>query len=158
MEDPHDLLDDGLIEDHSEAEYVNATKGKRFINNLIDSISFYVIAILFYVLYELNNTGDFFYEENVGEEYLIDSLLTYVGYPLYYTMMEYFTNGKSLGKYVTKTRVIRKSEESFSFLRILGRSYVRLIPFEMLSIFFNDQNSMWHDNLSDTRVVHDTPI
>jgi uncharacterized RDD family membrane protein YckC len=69
----------------------------------------------------------------------------------YYTFMEY-KFGFTLGKLVTKTRVVNESGGRPTFSQVLGRSFSRYIPFEPLSCFGSESRG-WHDSLPKTFVV-----
>lgn len=161
MDDNKNLLDDYLVTENTAPEYYTPDRGKRFANYFIDRI---ILVALFFgvgVLYAMmpsSSNNDFYYDgysdTSVMEELMLQVVSIFISI-FYYACTEYFMNGKSIGKLVTKTRVIRRSGGELTFLRCIGRSAARLIPFEAFSIFFNDNNIMWHDSLSDTMVVED---
>ncbi len=45
------------------------------------------------------------------------------------------------------------SENRSKFISVIIRTISLLIPLESVSILLNEDYSMWHDNLSKTRVV-----
>jgi len=61
--------------------------------------------------------------------------------------------GITFGKLLTGTKVVRDDGGSASFRQVIGRSLVRMIPFEPFSFLFGDKTTGWHDSLSGTRVV-----
>ncbi len=65
--------------------------------------------------------------------------------------MEYFTKGKTIGKYITGSRVVSTDGTDPSFNQYLIRNIARLVPFEPFSFFTEDG---WHDRWSDTRVIN----
>ena len=71
---------------------------------------------------------------------------------LYYFVMEYFF-GFTIGKLLSNTRVTFESDDKPKFLLVAIRTISRLIPFEPFSIFFDDNQRMWHDKLSKSTVV-----
>jgi uncharacterized RDD family membrane protein YckC len=73
-------------------------------------------------------------------------------YTTYYLAMESIW-GRTLGKFVTGTRVISMNGRHPSFLQVLGRTLVRLIPGEPLSILCLKPGHGWHDYIPKTRVV-----
>ena len=73
---------------------------------------------------------------------------------IYYTLMESFLQGKSLGKYVTKTRVVTHEGYQPELSTILVRSLSRVVPFDALSFLFKEPGG-WHDEWSKTYVVQD---
>jgi uncharacterized RDD family membrane protein YckC len=71
----------------------------------------------------------------------------------YYVVFEALL-GKTIGKMVTKTKVVNMEGGKPSFLQIVVRSLVRFIPFEPFSFLGADATG-WHDTMSDTRVIND---
>lgn len=69
----------------------------------------------------------------------------------YYIGLEGLT-GRTVGKWVTGTRVVNAEGTRPSFGQILGRSFARLIPFEPFS-FLGRPARGWHDSLPKTYVV-----
>ena len=71
-------------------------------------------------------------------------------YYLYYFIFE-LTNGQTIGKMITKTRVVNiGSGKKPNFLRILIRTVSRLIPIDFLSYLFSVNGI--HDILSKTEL------
>ncbi|MEY3398790.1 MAG: hypothetical protein RL220_1384 [Bacteroidota bacterium] len=83
-----------------------------------------------------------------------DIVLGYVTIIIYYTLFEYFSKGKSLGKYITQTRAVGLDGQKINFRQSLLRSLCRCIPFEPLS-FFGEGPGGWHDRLTDTVVINE---
>ncbi len=108
-------------------------KGVRLTNYLIDLIIIYVSWLMIILMMP------------IYKEYLLFYCLMF----LYYVIME-FSWGQTLGKMVTKTKVVHKSGGKPSFVNILIRSFCRLIPIDALSYLFG---SGMHDQLSSTRVI-----
>jgi uncharacterized RDD family membrane protein YckC len=132
-----------------------ASLGLRFVNNLIDSIIlnwvptlllYFFGQIIFYVGYEdLYNLIVNFTEDNFVLNVLTSVLITV----FYYYLMEFYNNGRTIGKYITGTMAVSLSGE-MSSIQIWKRTLSRLVPFDALS-FFGENG--WHDSWSDTRVV-----
>ena len=72
----------------------------------------------------------------------------------YYLIFEAIT-GKTLGKMVTKTRVVSKDGAKPTFIKIVIRSLCRLIPFDAFSYLFGSELGM-HDLFSSTKLLKDT--
>jgi uncharacterized RDD family membrane protein YckC len=142
-----------------EKEYQLASKGKRFANYIIDIISFYIFAILGGVVFALvsPDTAASAFEE-VGNpdtsSKLVEQLLGILILLGYYTIMEGAFNGKTVGKYLTKTRALREDGSSLGWDKALIRSLCRLIPFEGFS-YLGSNLLGWHDTISKTMVVED---
>ena len=132
-----------------------ASLGLRFVNNLIDSIIlnwvptlllYFFGQIIFYVGYEdLYNLLVNFTEDNFVLNVLTSVLITV----FYYYLMEFYNNGRTIGKYITGTMAVSLSGE-MSSIQIWKRTLSRLVPFDALS-FFGENG--WHDSWYDTRVV-----
>ncbi len=60
---------------------------------------------------------------------------------------------RTVAKFITNTKVVDNFGNKPSFLRTLGRSAARLIPFEPFSLLVSKYPRGWHDSLSGTLVV-----
>ncbi|CAD7810193.1 hypothetical protein CHRY9390_02138 [Chryseobacterium aquaeductus] len=134
-----------------------ASKGIRFANFIIDRIVVYVLFFLFgsfsYLIYELLNIEFFINVTNQLAQMnrFQDIIITLSVYLIYMFSIEYFTKGRSVGKYITGTKVIGTDGENPSFQEYLIRTVSRIVPFDGLSFFGFDG---WHDAWSDTRVIN----
>lgn len=137
----------GLAED---VVYVSATAGLRFANFIVDQIMVIIIAIAFGVVMAFLSS-EVKQKESAGE-----TLITYGLIFAYYVVMEVFF-GRTIGKFVTGTKVVDLSDEKPSFGKVCVRSLCRFIPFEAFS-FLGQSASGWHDSISKTRVVRITPV
>jgi uncharacterized RDD family membrane protein YckC len=131
-----------------------ADKGLRFTNFLIDSIIF---AFLNYFITRV-------YESFVLDQFAIDNesallftffglLISIVADVLFYTTLEYYTKGRTIGKLVSNTIAVRKDGKLLTFKDALLRSLCRLIPFEAIAALFVEP---WHDSITNTTVVRKT--
>ena len=126
------------------AEYASATQ--RFVNYLIDTIIFYVVMygmttfllVLFYI-----STGT---PGNSGSFQILLFLVSYILYVFFCTFSEGASRGRSVGKLVTRTKVVKEDESEISLIR----SLCRLVPFEAFSAF---GGYPWHDRWSHTKVI-----
>lgn len=131
----------------------SAGNGKRFANYIIDYIFMYlliiIIALLAFIFSDLFmiSPTDFFPQSTLGN-YVLGIILS----TLYYTLIEFLTGGRTIGKFITKTKVITSDGQKPDFKTCLIRSLCRFIPFEAFS-FFGSTDSGWHDSISNTRVV-----
>jgi len=132
----------------------NASTGKRFANYIIDLIFFYIFSFLFgmflgLILYVIApSTLSIFEEDNI----LINYLFGFVAGMIYYSSFEILT-GRTIAKFITKTKVVDEDGNPPDFGTIVIRSLCRFIPFEPFS-FLGDEGKGWHDKLSKTRVVN----
>ncbi len=140
---PLDELSDKTkqAEDFSEG----ASNGVRFLNYLIDTILWYLLAVVI-MLAIVFFSGN----EELLDDKFFGYLITFVAMFSYYTFLEALT-GQSIGKMITRTRVINQSGNKPELMQVAGRSLARVIPFDALSFLFASEG--WHDSLSGTRVV-----
>jgi len=153
-EDP-DIIDQiKLKEIEHEITDKMASQGKRFLNYLLDTL-FIVPGV--YVLAILSGAAIGLFVPAllpVMEEHVlfVGYLICFVTYTLYYLGFEAAT-GRSIAKYITRTKVVTESGEKPGFKMILIRTLCRFIPIEPLSVLFND-GSGWHDTISKTKVIN----
>lgn len=134
-----------------------AEQGLRFANYLIDRII--IIAIIFFIhfilglIYELTHLQllrDYFsYLEKINR--LEDYFFSGISYALYCFIMEKLTNGRTIGKYITKTQAISMDGKKMTTKQLLYRTLSRIVPFEAFSFL---GKLGWHDSWSETRVVN----
>jgi len=138
-------------------EEMLASKGKRLLNYMIDLAFFYalfmLLGILLYFIAELTANEELIYFIIELENFnpLIDRLLTAVLLVVYYTILESLSQ-KSIGKLITRTKVVLENGEKPPFEVFVKRSLCRIIPFDQLS-FLGKKG--WHDSISNTFVVDD---
>ena len=126
-----------------------AGQGARFANMLLDwgfGMLFTMLggAILGVVLAVLGNTT--WVDNNVAVR-----LLGMAFFTAYYVVFE-ATFGWSIAKLITGTRVVDEDGRKPAFMKVLGRSLARNVPFEQFS-FLGATGIGWHDRWSGTRVV-----
>ncbi len=140
-----------LLNEFTEPTLEYASAGQRFLNYLIDMIAFYLILSLvgvFIGIYYASN-GETLNDES-GGFIAFTYLISFITFFAYYTLFE-GTNGKSLGKFITKTRVVRDDGEPMTYGKAFMRTLCRIVPFEVFSAFFGLK--MWHDSWTNTMVV-----
>lgn len=124
-------------------ELMDASTGQRFVTWIIDYVCIVVFSGALGVVIGV-----------LGLQSLLDgfaaNLFGIFAMLLYYIGLEAAT-GRTLGKMVAGTRVVRVDGSKPGVLTVLGRSCARFIPFEPFSAFGGGQ--MWHDSLSKTRVI-----
>lgn len=114
-------------------------KTLRFINFLLDSAVFLTLLVIFWLIFK-----NVINRENV-------KWISFVLFFLYYFLFEYFM-GQTLGKMITKSRVVSVSENrNHYFIRIIFRTLMRFILFDTLSYLFSDRGL--HDRISNTKVI-----
>lgn len=137
----------------SKIHYKNASIGKRITNYCIDILSIglieFVIAVILLIFYSIDSElYSLVFINDIGR-ILFVILLNII----YYTLFESIS-GKSLGKYITRTKVINLNGEKTVWTIILLRSVCRLIPFDQLSFLVSNEKG-WHDKLSKTIVIEE---
>ncbi|MGS2739682.1 RDD family protein [Sinomicrobium sp. M5D2P17] len=135
-------------------EKVYAGKGKRLANFVIDRIVIYILTFLLgmlaYILSEALGMGGFLrFVENMTA---VEELLFGVVVSLIYYMALESTTGRTIGKFVTNTRVINESEKKAGPDEVFIRSLCRFIPFDAFS-FLGSEGRGWHDSIPKTYVV-----
>jgi uncharacterized RDD family membrane protein YckC len=146
----NDLILDEQFHEEKPADFELASRGKRFANFIIDRIMFYVF---FFALAAL--VGVVFGQESLAwlaginrfEDILITSFFLFI----YYLLSESLMNGRTVGKFITRTRAVDEYGNVPDFATTLKRSACRLVPFDGLS--FLGGGTGWHDDWSGTRVV-----
>lgn len=134
-------------EQQTENQKLNlADKGIRYEHNLIDTIGFSFVILLHVLIW---NEWSGIMPEG-GFNWLV--IYFFFLYVMFYALFEHFF-GKTPGKFLTKTKVVKKDGSKPTFCNILGRNAARLIPLDSLSYLFSNRG--WHDQISDTYVVMD---
>ena len=123
--------------------YEDAPKNLRLANYLIDVVVYLVFSFVVGVFTTLLGLSEIITSVN---EYVLGFFFIM----FYYSMLEGLT-GRTIGKFITGTKVIMVNGTRPNFDTILGRSLCRLIPFEPLSFLFSETG--WHDRITKTRVV-----
>lgn len=127
-----------------------ATSGTRFLNLIIDSVVYYALSFVAGIVYGLYlaTSGGQLDEGGTGQLTII--VIALVPYILYYSLMEAFAGGRTLGKMATGTYAVQTNGEPVTFGKALLRTVIRFIPFEPFSIL---AGRPWHDSWTDTVVA-----
>ena len=133
-----------------------ASQGARLLNYLIDFTVFYIfifflgifLGILAVIGIEAPLQWLLYLDGNRALDYLVISIL----YFIYIFSFEYFTKGRSISKYITKTKVVSVDGTAPTQKDFFIRNISRLVPFEAVSFLIGDDG--WHDSWSNTRVVN----
>lgn len=130
-----------------------ASRNKRFVNFILDIIFFTILSVIIAVILGVvivivsPESLSFFEKDNK----LIHYLFNFIVAMIYYSTFEFLT-GRTIAKYITKTKVITENGEKPDFRTIIIRSLCRFIPFEPFT-YLGSESSGLHDQLSKTRVV-----
>lgn len=128
----------------------SATKSNRIVNFVVDMIVILVTwlaASIGLILLGFDDT----YTDEVGDQVPVVPMLIILPIFWGYYIFTEFIFQRTLGKLVTRTKVVTKNGKKPSFWQILGRTLSRSIPLEYLSYFVTSNGI--HDRLSGTRVV-----
>lgn len=131
----------------------DASTGQRFVNYLIDTIAMYIFSygaglifgVLIYAAGGMDSSGDF----KAGATFFL-LIIMLCFFVVYYTFSEGVSGGRSLGKLVTGTKVVKIDDSEITWKDAFIRSLCRLVPFEPLSIL---GGTPWHDSWTDTKVI-----
>lgn len=132
---------------------LTVSRGTRFLNRVLDFffISAFTLGfgLVAGIIAEITSPGIL---NGIDEDStLLDYLISFVMTMTYYIILEGFT-GRSLGKLITRTKVVMENGEKLTFDAAVLRSLCRYIPFNALSFLGEDARG-WHDTLSKTRVI-----
>ena len=135
------------IENLTNKELVPVSWSRRALNSIIDSIVITLLTLLFLKIF------NFQYESLFAGTFALTYILLPVIIPfVYYTLFESF-NGKTIGKYITQTKVaIADDATKPKILNCALRTLARFIPFEVIS-FFSKRPIGWHDSISRTIII-----
>ena len=132
---------------------MTASLGKRCANYIIDLVFYFIFSTLFGIeivailAIVSPESLSFFDQANV----LVDYGFGFITGMVYYSFLEAAT-GRTIGKFITKTKVVDENGKRPDFGTIVLRSLCRFIPFEPFS-FLGAESSGWHDKLSKTWVI-----
>ena len=123
--------------------------GTRFVNFLIDIIIWFILAFILSFIIDL-----FIQPTDQGIITLFGYFLIFGTFIAYYAIME-MKFQKTVGKFITKTKVVKMDGTKPENSDIIARTFCRLIPFDRLSFLFTKNG--FHDSLSKTKVIKDIP-
>lgn len=119
----------------------------RFVNFVID----FIVIFIFYGMIVPN--FEQFLSLTSKAELIIYRMGTLVlFFAIYYIPFEHKYQ-KTLGKIITKTKVVNLVGEKPELGDIISRTFCRLIPFDRFSFFFTRNG--FHDAISKTKVIKD---
>jgi uncharacterized RDD family membrane protein YckC len=130
-------------------EALLASRSRRLTNFVIDFGGCLALSQIVWIICLLINASIFLRLLSSAGVYVFDALIFIV----YYLASESLT-GRTLGKLVTRTRVVSWAGGGGgrpTFGQVLGRTLLRLVPLEQLTFFARGPGL--HDRTSNTRVV-----
>lgn len=129
---------------------VLASTGQRFLNYLIDVIIFDIIIAIVKVAFLYRITT--LYVDYTFTNVLLRLLISYIGFVVLYFISESAFKGRTIGKFITGTKVINEDGTEPETRTYLLRSFSRIVPFEPFSALGNPCRP-WHDKWTKTFVV-----
>lgn len=142
---------DNFNED-DEKLFIPASKGKRLANYIIDAIVFYLlVAIIGMFAFILGDADPDATVEWIDNS-LLSNLISIIAYIWFYIFFEALLKGKTIGKLITRTRVVDIGGNPPSLYEVVIRSLSRIVPFEGFSFLGSDPYG-WHDKWSKTMVI-----
>ena len=141
------LLDD--------TEYIlyHASAGKRFFNYLVDTVIFYLAWRLFVAVWIVRVLSFLHFPfENRFLLFVVAYLAAYFFFGLIVAGLEAATGGKTIGKFITRTRAVTDDGIWIGPRKAVLRFLVRQIPFESFSAL-GSPSYPWHDRWTKTLVI-----
>jgi len=137
-------------------ERYKAEKLLRLVNAIIDYAASYLVIVFLFsailIAYSFLTGTDYAANADVITNInpFLDRIITSVFYALLMFLVEFSTKGRSLGKFITGTIVVKEDGSLPTSEDFLKRNFSRIVPFDALS-FLGSRG--WHDSWSDTKVV-----
>jgi len=131
----------------TKTDFVYASKWQRFGNMLIDDFGYIVFSALIGASLAIVG-GD---EAVALLDSIPDIIFGYSVMTVYYFSLE-FSTGRTLGKLITRTKVVDEEGNKPSWRKILGRTFTRIVPFEPFSFLGKDGRGL-HDRWPNTYVI-----
>lgn len=131
-------------------QYEDASTGIRLANYLIDSVAFVILFLAFIFFHALITQSNAIMTWMGELPILMERLVWLLIIAIYYSLVEGFSKGRSLGKLITGTKAVRWDNQPFGWGEAFGRGFSRVVPLEPLSALWG---SPWHDKWTNTRVV-----
>jgi len=149
-EQEYQIINHLNIEPDAPQPAVIASTSQRFYNLLLDTFFYIIFSFIFGLIIGtvLVISGRIDLIEKIDE-----NILGFVLIFIYYFSQEIIF-GKTIGKWITGTKVICADGKQLTTGKALGRTLCRFIPFEAFS-FFGGQGSPrgWHDRIANTIVI-----
>lgn len=135
------------IEEQNEFDSKRVNSMTRFIHYIVDTIAFLILSMIFAFILSL-----FINPTDQSLMAILGYLLLTAGFFAYYVFME-TRYQKTIGKFITKTKVVNKNGTRPEVGDIVRRTLCRFIPIDWISFLFTANG--FHDMLSDTTIIKD---
>ena len=131
---------------------VQASRGKRLLNYLIDVIIFYIVMIAIGMLINIM-APELFYEIESGPAFnIIDQIVSLLIYALLLGAEEALFKGKTIGKLITGTKAVIEDGSPISARTAFLRGLCRAVPFCVFSAL-DTPSHPWQDRWTRTYVI-----
>lgn len=140
-----DLL--AKIEHQRKSDSMKVSPTTRFIHLVVDSIASIIVVVILGFIFSF-----LIVPTNRILEVVYGYFMFELGHFVYYVFME-TKYQKTIGKFITKTKVVNKDGTKPEAGDILRRTLCRLIPLDRISFLFVSVGI--HDKFSDTIVIKD---
>jgi uncharacterized RDD family membrane protein YckC len=130
-----------------ELESSKVSSWTRLVHFIVDIIAFILTAMVLSLILDL-----FIPSPDQETMALVGNILFLVAFFLYFVFMEHKYQ-KTIGKFLTKTKVVMNDGRKPELNDIFYRTASRLIPFDQISYLFTKNG--FHDRFSNTTVVKD---
>jgi uncharacterized RDD family membrane protein YckC len=136
-------------------QLVHASRGKRFLNYIIDLIAFYLILIGLGILFVLLFPGFLEYSDNSSPMFnFLDRLVALILYGVIMGIFEAALKGKSIGKFITGTKAVNEDGSTISTKTAFLRGLSKAVPFCAFSALSGYVCSPWQDRWTKTYVIN----
>ena len=135
------------IEKQNQFETEKVSILSRFIHLIVDSTAFIILTIIL-----ISVVGLFITPSSQTQMLILVYLIFATAFLGYYIFME-TKYQKTIGKFITKTKVVNKDGGKPELKDIVRRTFCRLIPFDRISFLFTPNG--FHDRISDTIIIKD---
>ena len=141
---------DLLADVEQPVDLIQASIGARFAHYIVDTLFMYAVVLV--ILFFYGMVGTLSTGNAPGPEGLetLSMVLFLVFYFAYYIIGEGVCNGRTLGKLITGSVVLREDGSPVNAKDAFVRTISRIIPFEPFSTLFGKS---WHDTIARTGVV-----
>lgn len=118
----------------------------RLVHFVIDTVVWFTLYLTVAYIFDLY----FFRFSSYVVNYIYSIALGLILYLAYYAVLEFYFH-KTLGKFLTRTKVINRDGGEITFSTIFKRTISRLIPIDIFYYLFSRRGL--HDRLSNTGVM-----
>lgn len=144
-----------LLDDLDELETLNlATKGQRLAISLIDGFLMFLSFLMGLLMTARLFPEVWYWFEEYDKLRLIRIVAYLLTIILYYTILEAFNDGRTIGNLMTGTQVVKNDGSKLTLKDVLHRSLYRLVGRSALASFAADDDFIpKRDKVTNTSVI-----